>query len=154
MAIGLLDGAIIILDLQLGIEKYFVEKHPAMITALEFYEEKVLVSGSVDGKVNLVDLDSEDQKRVYKCQNCQDRKIPVAKIVTSDYGIAAVVDIEGNCRWYDMIRLRKICKISHGKKAWRFIPDPAIIANSEAFLGIFQTDEVGSIFSPEDDSKS
>ena len=58
------------LDLQLGIEKFFVEKHPSMITAMEFYDEKVLVSGSVDGKVNLCDLDSDDQKRVYKCQNC------------------------------------------------------------------------------------
>ena len=38
-----------------------------MITALEFYEDKVLISGSVDGKVNLCDLDSEDQQKVYKC---------------------------------------------------------------------------------------
>ena len=60
LAVGLIDGGIIVIDLQLGIEKYFVEKHPAMITALEFYEDKVLVSGSVDGKVNLCDLDSEE----------------------------------------------------------------------------------------------
>ena len=42
----------------------------------------------------------------------QDRKIPVSKIVTSEYGVAVAVDIEGNCRVYDMIRLRKLCKIS------------------------------------------
>ena len=34
LAIGLIDGAIIVIDLQLGIEKYFVEKHPTAITAL------------------------------------------------------------------------------------------------------------------------
>ena len=60
LALGLVDGAIIVLDLQLGIEKFFVEKHPAAITAMEFYEDKVLVSGSVDGRVNLCDLDSDN----------------------------------------------------------------------------------------------
>jgi len=82
------------------------------ITSIAFYEDKVLVSGSVDGRVNLCDLDSDNQSRIYKCQNVQDRKIPVSKIVTSDYGVAIAVDIEGNCRVYDMIRLRKLCKIS------------------------------------------
>ena len=66
LAIGLIDGAIIVIDLQLGIEKKFVEKHPATITALALYDDKVLISGSVDGRVNLCDLDSEDRK-VYKC---------------------------------------------------------------------------------------
>mmetsp|Transcript_42095 Transcript_42095/g.55444 ORF Transcript_42095/g.55444 Transcript_42095/m.55444 type:complete len:114 (-) Transcript_42095:58-399(-) len=108
----MIDGAIIVIDLQLGIEKFFVEKHPMAITSIAFYEDKVLVSGSVDGRVNLCDLDSDNQSRIYKCQNVQDRKIPVSKIVTSDYGVAIAVDIEGNCRVYDMIRLRKLCKIS------------------------------------------
>lgn len=82
------------------------------ISAMEFYEDRVLVTGSIDGRVNLCDLDSENQSRIYKCQNLQDRKVPIAKIVTSEYGIATVLDIEGNCRLYDMIRLRKLCKIS------------------------------------------
>jgi len=56
-----------VIDLQLGIEKYFVEKHPCAITSLAFYEDRVLVSGSVDGRVNLCDLDSDKQARVYKC---------------------------------------------------------------------------------------
>lgn len=67
MAIGLIDGAIIVIDLALGLEKYFVEKHPAAVSSIAFFEEKVLISGSIDGKVNLCDLESEDQKRVYKC---------------------------------------------------------------------------------------
>ena len=61
LAIGMIDGAIVVLDLQLGIEKFFVEKHPMAITSIAFYEDKVLVSGSVDGRVNLCDLDSENQ---------------------------------------------------------------------------------------------
>ena len=40
-----------------------MEKHPATITALAFYEDRVLISGSVDGRVNLCDLDSEDNKK-------------------------------------------------------------------------------------------
>jgi len=67
LAIGLIDGAIIVIDLALGLEKYFVEKHPAAVSSIAFFEEKVLISGSIDGKVNLCDLESEDQKRVYKC---------------------------------------------------------------------------------------
>lgn len=67
LALGLLDGAIVVLDLVLGMEKFFVEKHPAAITSLAFYEDKVLVSGSIDGRVNLCDLESENQENVYKC---------------------------------------------------------------------------------------
>lgn len=59
LAVGLVDGAIVIIDLALGIEKYFVEKHPTAVSCIAFYEEKVLISGSIDGKVNLCDLDSE-----------------------------------------------------------------------------------------------
>jgi len=60
LAVGLIDGAIVVLDLALGIEKHFIEKHPCAISALAFYEDKVLVSGSIDGKVNLCDLESEN----------------------------------------------------------------------------------------------
>ena len=99
----------------LGVEKFFLEKHPAEVTSLAFFEDKSLISGSVDGRVNLTDLeiDSEtDTRKILKCQNCQDRRIPVAKVISSDYGIGAAVDIEGNCRFYDLIRLRKMAKIS------------------------------------------
>lgn len=112
LAVGLLDGAILILDLALGLEKFFVEKHPSAVTALAFFEERILISGSVDGRVNLCDLDSQDQERVYKCQNVQDTKIPIASVSVGDFGIGVAVDIEGNCRFYDFYRLRKLCKIS------------------------------------------
>ena len=49
------------IDLILGIEKKFLEKHPAAIASLAFFEDKVLVSGSVDGRVNLNDLEDEEE---------------------------------------------------------------------------------------------
>lgn len=72
-----MDGAIIILDLILGVEKMFMEKHPGEITTLAFWEDKVLISGSVDGRVNVseLDIDTENlisgerppEKRVLRC---------------------------------------------------------------------------------------
>jgi hypothetical protein len=50
----------------LGIERQFLEKHPAEITALAFYEDKVLISGSIDGRVNLNDLE-EGSTNIYHC---------------------------------------------------------------------------------------
>lgn len=42
-----------------------------------------------------------------------DRKIPVAMIHTSsEYGIGMAVDIEGNCRFYDLTRYKKFAKVS------------------------------------------
>jgi hypothetical protein len=41
----------------LGLEKNFLEKHPAEITSLAFWEDKVLISGSVDGRINISDLE-------------------------------------------------------------------------------------------------
>jgi hypothetical protein len=113
LAVGLVDGAVIILDLILGIERMFLEKHPAEISALAFWEDKVLISGSIGGRVNLNDLEDESEgAKVNRCQNCQDRRIPVAKAFASEYGIAVVVDIEGNCRFFDLIRFKKIAKLN------------------------------------------
>ncbi len=113
VGVGLLDGAVIVIDLVLGFEKYFLQKHPAEVSALAFWEDKVLVSGSIDGRVHLHDLEDEDEnRRMHKCANCQDRRIPVAKIMAADYGIGIVVDVEGNCRFYDLVRFKKMSKIS------------------------------------------
>jgi hypothetical protein len=46
-----------VLDLVLGVEKYFLEKHPGEITTLAFWEDRVLFSGSIDGRVNLQELE-------------------------------------------------------------------------------------------------
>lgn len=61
LAVGLVDGAIIIIDLILGIEKNFLEKHPGEVSTLDFWEDKVLMSGSIDGRVNIYDLDEENE---------------------------------------------------------------------------------------------
>lgn len=68
MAVGLIDGAIIIIDLILGIEKKFLEKHPGEISALAFWDDKVLISGSIDGRINLNDLEDEsDKSKINRC---------------------------------------------------------------------------------------
>lgn len=115
----MVDGAIIIIDLILGIEKHFLEKHPAAVTSMSFFEDKVLISGSVDGRVNISDLENLDRKksnvniRFQKMQNVMDRKIPISRCETStDFGIGMAMDIEGNVRFYDLIRFKKMAKIS------------------------------------------
>jgi hypothetical protein len=47
----------------LGIEKHFLEKHPAAITTMSFFEDKALISGSIDGRVNIADLENLDKKK-------------------------------------------------------------------------------------------
>lgn len=64
---GLVDGAILILDLILGVERIFLEKHPAEISALAFWEDKTLISGSIDGRVNVCDLESDADKKLLRC---------------------------------------------------------------------------------------
>jgi WD40 repeat protein len=131
----------------LGLEQHYVEKHPAAITALAFHEDKVLMSGSVDGRVNLCDLETAGTtNKIFKAQNCMDRKIPVAQVIASEFGIGAALDIEGNCRFYDLVRLRKICKISSAPHAsgsstsagskWRMLPKPTLASTPDSLLGI------------------
>lgn len=50
-----------VIDMILGVEKVFLEKHPAEITSLAFYEDKSLISGSIDGRVNLSDLELDPE---------------------------------------------------------------------------------------------
>jgi hypothetical protein len=51
---------VVVIDLVLGFEKFFLEKHPMEVSSLDFYEDKVVISGSVDGQVHLSDLESND----------------------------------------------------------------------------------------------
>jgi WD40 repeat protein len=62
LAVGLIDGAIIVIDMVLGVEKHFLEKHPAAITSMDFFEDKALISGSIDGRVNISDIESLEKK--------------------------------------------------------------------------------------------
>ena len=45
------------LDLVLGIEKWFLEKHPGEITTMAVWEDRVLISGSVDGRINVQEME-------------------------------------------------------------------------------------------------
>ena len=157
LAVGLVDGAIIIIDLILGIEKHFLEKHPAAITAMSFYNDKSLITGSVDGRVNISDLENMEKNKkksnpvnlkFSKCQNCQDRKIPISRIETSsDYAIGMVIDIEGNCRFYDLIRFKKMAKLrsnpqmdtKDGPSKFRMIQNSCLQMSQDAFLGVIQS---------------
>jgi len=52
-----------VIDLILGVEKHFLEKHPGAISTMAFFEDKCLISGSVDGRVNIADLENLDKKK-------------------------------------------------------------------------------------------
>jgi hypothetical protein len=67
------------------------------------------------------------------------------------------VDIEGNCRFYDLIRFKKIAKISShnqrdtgesrfltgtSKCKWRLVPNIAYEVAQDAFLAITQLSQV------------
>jgi hypothetical protein len=41
-------------------ERKFLEKHPAEISAIGFWDDKVLISGSIDGRVNINDLEEDN----------------------------------------------------------------------------------------------
>jgi len=54
----------------LGFERHFLEKHPSSISSLAFWENKVLISGSIDGRVHLSNLEEETEipsQRINKC---------------------------------------------------------------------------------------
>ena len=63
LGVGLIDGAVIVIDLILGFEKHFLEKHPQAVTTMNFCEDKALMSGSVDGRVNIADLENLDKQK-------------------------------------------------------------------------------------------
>jgi hypothetical protein len=51
-------------------------------------------------------------------------------VLSSDFGIGLAIDIEGNCRFYDLIRLKKLAKITARTNSglnipggsWRMLP--------------------------------
>jgi hypothetical protein len=77
-------------------------------------------------------------------------------VIASEYGIGAAVDIEGNCRFYDLVRCRKIAKISSLNQResdarfavnncrWRLLPSVTFEVTGESFLAVTQTPEVPS----------
>ena len=76
---------------------------------MSFFKNKTLISGYLDVRVNISDLENLDKKKgtlsnnliwLSKCIFCKDRKIPVGKVDTcSEFRIAMVDDIDGNCKF-------------------------------------------------------
>lgn len=85
--------------------------------------------------------------RFSKCQNCQDRKIPIAKVdAAGDFGIGMAVDVEGNCRFYDLIRFKKMVKLSTsqakiddlkvGSTKFRLLQNQCLDMTQDAFFAV------------------
>lgn len=57
MAFGLDNGTIMVYDLLLNNEKFYLDKHLEGVTALQFFENYKLISGSEDGGVHIYNLE-------------------------------------------------------------------------------------------------
>jgi len=72
-------------------------------------------------------------------------------VLTSDFGLGIAIDIEGNCRLYDLVRLKKIARMSSSNQRgedikfgpvsskWRLLPTPALDSANETFIAALQT---------------
>ena len=47
-----------------------------------------------------------------RCSNVMDKRIPIASVATSPFGLGVAVDALSNARFYDLYRFRKMCKVS------------------------------------------
>lgn len=68
----------------------------------------------------------------------------------TDYGIGVAIDIEGNCRFYDLIRFRKMAKVSSlnsrdsdarfvkNNCRFRMVPHVAMEVTNDVFLAVTQ----------------
>ena len=83
----------------------------------------------------------------------QDRKIPVATVKCSqEFGISMAVDLEGNCRFYDMLRFKKIAKITTGnvrmdevisaQTSFRLLPEICLEMVQDAFIGVIRGNKI------------
>ena len=62
---------------------------------------------------------------------------------SNDFPIGMVVDIEGNCRFYDLIRFKKLAKIKCAiprvdgdVHKFKLMPHPMLMMTSDCFLGV------------------
>lgn len=53
LGLGLIDGTVIIWDLELNSEKYILDKHKKEANKLRFLDDKYLVSSGLDGTVHI-----------------------------------------------------------------------------------------------------
>lgn len=105
------NGATIIFDMALLIEKYILECHGGPVTSIDFFEDRSIITGSTVGTVHLHEVEEGENVVKLKISNVQDERIPIAKVQCSSFGIAMALDVKGNLRFYDMIRFKKMCKV-------------------------------------------
>jgi len=92
-------------------EKYILECHGGAVTAIAF-TNNLLINGSDYGTIYIFKLSLNKSELVYKCSNVQDNFIPIVKVIISDFGIGAALDVKGNMWIYDLLRFWKIAKLS------------------------------------------
>ena len=75
--------------------------------------------------------------------------------VGSEFGIALAIDIEGNCRFYDLHRFKKMAKVNsanvridtenigHVATKFRLLQNPCLEMSNDSMIGIIQG---GNIF--------
>ena len=56
LGIGMIDGTILVWDLQLNSEKYFLDKHQKIPFGLRFLEDSYLISSGYDGSVHIYNM--------------------------------------------------------------------------------------------------
>ena len=95
----MVNGSTLIFDMNVGIEKYFLENHGGPVTSIDFFKDNAVMTGSAYGSVYIHELKENQENQAYfmlKRQNVMDQNIPIAKVVCSSYGIAAALDVKGN----------------------------------------------------------
>ena len=110
LGLGLKDGSVIIWDLILNQQKYVLDKHSDEVTALTFFEDWRLISGSKDGTVHLFDLQNPQNNIKYQ-HLFQVTGNSIVDISVNDTGIAFAIDNQRNLRAYDLFHFQKIFKV-------------------------------------------
>ena len=127
LALGLIQGSVIIFDIPLKQEKYYLDKHQAEVTHLVFCDDWRLVSGAFDGSVHIYDI-LESGKIVMKRTNQfrrgtvsleayqQNAKLRgewgIVGLGVSNSGVAVAIDGQHEVRLYDVWHGEKIAKLN------------------------------------------
>jgi len=139
LAVGMVDGSVVVYDLLIQAEKQALDRHLSEVTQMEFFEDWRLITGSKDGGVNLYDLQdiskTKKYEHVYKVKGNS-----IVSIQVNEAGMAFVLDNKRNFRTYDLYHFEKIFKVFPGvvmgkKYQFSLSPYPIIdLAKGISFL--------------------
>ena len=111
------DGSLIVLDMVLTTERFFMPNHTGHITTISFLEDRVLLSGCSKGRVHIYDLDDDGKMKLNVCNSMGYTK-PIVKLATTPLGVGFAIDSIGNCRLFDLNRYKKISRVNTTGKAF------------------------------------